>query len=107
VGATHEWDTLDSEPTVAARDELVELLRAFVRCPFEVVGHRAGVRPALADRRPIAGWRPDDPREGVLGGLGGKGVLWAPLLAEQLVRSVLGGEPIDAEFDVARRLAGR
>jgi glycine/D-amino acid oxidase-like deaminating enzyme len=106
VGATHEWNTIDSAPTAAARDGLIAALRDFLRCTFEVVDHRAGVRPALVDRRPIVGWRPDDPREGVLGGLGGKGVLWAPLLAEQLARSARHGERIDDEFDVALRLAG-
>ncbi|MGL4514814.1 MAG: NAD(P)/FAD-dependent oxidoreductase [Lacipirellulaceae bacterium] len=103
VGATHAWSKLDERPTDAARDELLGKLRAFVRSPIEVLDHRVGVRPALADRKPIAGWRPDDPREGVLGGLGGKGVLWAPKVAEGLARSVLDATPIDPDFDFARR----
>jgi glycine/D-amino acid oxidase-like deaminating enzyme len=85
AGSTYRWDDLHPEPTDAGREEIVAKLSAFLRLPFEVVGHEAAVRPVLADGRPIAGWHPLHPRIGFVNGLGSKGALLAPSLAARLV----------------------
>lgn len=83
VGATHEWDVLDSDPTDAAREELLGRLAQAGLSGVSVVDHQAAVRPATSDRTPIVGVS-DDGRFAWLNGLGAKGSLWAPTYADQL-----------------------
>jgi glycine/D-amino acid oxidase-like deaminating enzyme len=102
AGATYEWDDLTPTPTAAGRAELEARLRTLLKLPFEVVGHRAGVRPISADRNPILGFHPAEPRVGCFTGLGSKGVLLAPYFAGQLVAAMVGNGRIDAEVEVNR-----
>ncbi|SFI53401.1 NAD(P)/FAD-dependent oxidoreductase [Planctomicrobium piriforme] len=102
VGATFEWQQLDSLPTTAGREHLLARLKRFVKQPIEVVDQQAAVRPTMHDFRPVLGLHPDEPRVGIFNGLGAKGVLWAPWLAGCLADAVLHGQPIPAELDVQR-----
>jgi tRNA 5-methylaminomethyl-2-thiouridine biosynthesis bifunctional protein len=52
------------------------------------LGSRASVRAATPDRLPLAGRLEDGTF--VLGGLGGRGFTWAPLLAEHVAALALG-----------------
>ena len=49
AGATHDWTIDHGLPTSSGRREIETKLRAYLRCPFQVTGHRAGVRPASGD----------------------------------------------------------
>jgi glycine oxidase len=69
---------------------------------FRVVAQRAGIRVNLPDKRPVAGRHPEHPRLGLINGLGAKGALWAPLLAQQWMANVTTGAPFSAEIDVGR-----
>ena len=69
---------------------------------WRVVGHWSGVRVNLPDKRPVVGRHPREPWLGLCGGLGAKGVVWAPLLARTWVEHLLHGRPPDPEIDVAR-----
>ena len=102
VKATYEWDDLTPTPTAAGREKLEARLRSFLKLPFEVVGHRAGVRPISADRNPILGIHPAEPRVVCFTGLGSKGVLLAPFFAAQLVATMTGKGTIDPEVHVNR-----
>jgi glycine oxidase len=108
VGATHEPGVRDSNPSPGAREMLIESATFLLKQAgeFAVTGHRAGVRVNLPDKRPVAGRHPDEPRIGVLNGLGAKGALWAPMLARQWVNHLTDGAPFDPEIDV-RRFWGR
>ncbi len=84
VGSTYEWDRLDSEPTEAARAELLARLAEAGLSEVTVADHQAAVRPAMSDRRPIVGFSAAEPRLGWLNGLGAKGSLWAPTYADRM-----------------------
>jgi glycine/D-amino acid oxidase-like deaminating enzyme len=84
TGSTYRWDDLRPVPTATGRDEITAKLRAFLRLPFEVVGHEAALRPVLVGGRPFAGRHPAHPQLGFLNGLGSKGALLAPTFAAQL-----------------------
>ena len=62
----------------------MEAAERLLQRPFEIRRQETGLRLALLDKHPVAGRCPGDPRLGVLGGLGSKGVLLAPWLARQL-----------------------
>jgi glycine/D-amino acid oxidase-like deaminating enzyme len=103
AGTNYSWDRFDEEPTKAARIEIETALQAFWYQRYEVVGQKAGVRPVTkADNRPLTGLHPTQPRLGILNGLGSKGCLQAPLVAEALVAKLETHGTIPANLDVCR-----
>lgn len=104
VGATYEWQDLSSEPTEQARLKLLEKLNKWLKLPYEVLGQKAGVRPATLDRRPFIGLNPDYPQIGFFNGLGTKGVSLAPYFAQHFVGHLERHEPLQEEVDIKRYL---
>jgi glycine/D-amino acid oxidase-like deaminating enzyme len=84
VGATYRWPPFAAGTTPAARVELSERLAATTSLPFEVRAQRAGVRPAVRDRKPLLGRHPEVPVLSIFNGFGSKGVMLAPRLAALL-----------------------
>lgn len=89
VGATYEWEDLTPQPTEQGRAALLDALRAMGACPGEILDHRAGIRPILRDARPYCGPHPTRQDYWIFNGLGSKGALLAPWLADQLARRIL------------------
>jgi len=106
IGATLEDAGFDSRPTRAARDWL--LARAVSLMPalagWRIVEHWAGLRPASADGMPILGQSIVDGLF-VATGQHRNGILFAPLVAETLLRSVLE-RPVERQAFDPRRFAG-
>ncbi len=102
LGATHEPGVSDPSPTADGRATLEASAAKLLGTSWRFTGQRAGVRVHLPDKRPVAGRHPVHQNLGVLNGLGGKGALWAPFLAQQWVRHLTHGEPFDPEIDVRR-----
>jgi len=103
VGATHEPGARDRQPTAVARSALEASARELLGDrAFTVTGHRAGVRVNLPDKHPVAGRHPASPDKGVINGLGAKGALWAPMLAQMWAKHLTAGTPFDPEIDVCR-----
>ena len=55
VGSTYDWERKDPIITQAGKTELIDKLKSFCSFEFEVVRHEAGIRPTIADRRPVLG----------------------------------------------------
>lgn len=102
VGSNYDWDDLTLLPTEITRTSLLEKLELFLKLPYKVVGHQAGIRPSVADRRPVIGRHPQLPNVFILNGLGAKGAMLAPAMAEQLVNLLIKDTKIDTEVDVGR-----
>ena len=85
AGATYDRGSTDPTPTQRGRDEILAGLREFLTHPFEVVEHRAGVRPVVPGHRPVVAVSPRSHRVWCLNGLASKGVLYAPVFAAELV----------------------
>ena len=102
VGATYAWNDFSQEPTTAAREQLLEKVRRFLRCDFRITGQTAGIRPTVPDRRPLVGVHPEYDSLFLLNGLGSRGVLLAPYAAEQLVRFSEDGQPLPEAMDLSR-----
>jgi glycine/D-amino acid oxidase-like deaminating enzyme len=105
VGATYRWPPFADGPTPAARQELTDRLAAITHQPFAVVGQRAGVRPAVRDRKPLLGLHPTVPRLSFCGGYGSKGVLLAPRMASLLADWLEGRADLWPEVAVQRYAA--
>ena len=94
IGATYKWQDKTNEPTSAAREELETKLRTFLRCEYELIKHVAGIRPTVADRRPLVGQHPAHKRLFVLNGFGSRGVMIAPYASGALYNFIEKGEPV-------------
>jgi len=90
LGATYHWDDFNMEITTEAREELLANLEKSISVPFKIVDHKAGIRPTMHDRKPVAGFHPQHPSIGILNGLGSKGALLAPWCARHLAEYMCG-----------------
>ena len=104
VGSTYTWEPLDARPTPEGRAEIEAKLRAFLRLPFEVLDHRAAVRPVIDAGFPVLGRHPERPQFAYFNGLGSKGSLIAPFFADQLAAHLCGEGEIEDAVNVARFL---
>ena len=102
VGATYNWADKTKSITEDARLELIIKLKTIITCDFEIIDQVAGIRPTVKDRRPLVGSHPSLKNVFVLNGLGTRGVLIAPYIAEQLFNFIEYQEPLDAEVDICR-----
>ncbi len=102
LGATFDWDHFDETPTQEKRRELLDKFERAVKTPYTVLDHLAGVRPAVSDRHPLIGIHPDDDRHCIFNGLGTKGVMMAPGLADHLIDLMIHGHALPSDIDIAR-----
>lgn len=102
VGATNIFDNISTDTTENGLFELTERLRASVSIPFEVVEHRACIRPAVQDKLPLVGQHHDFLPLYIFNGLGTKGASLAPMLSRQLVNHLERGFPLDSECSISR-----
>lgn len=102
VGATYKWKDKTHTPTQEAKEELLEKLETFLRLPYTVEKHVAGIRPTVTDRRPLVGQHPEYSPLYVLNGFGSRGVLIAPEASEQLVQNMYTDVELHPEIDIQR-----
>lgn len=102
VGATYVWDTNNSEITSEGADELKEKLTFLTTENYDVIDQQAGVRPTTYDRRPIMGNHSEFTGLFLFNGLGTKGYMIAPLLAQEMVDYMLKERPLDKEVSLKR-----
>ena len=102
VGSTYVWNDFNNNPTTNAKDELLEKLNNLILCPYRVVSQRAGIRPTVVDRRPLVGQHKSHENIYVLNGLGSRGVLIAPSVANALVDLTEDNVPLPKEIDIRR-----
>lgn len=92
VGATHDWKNVDEIPTEEGKNELLEKLDKIINVPYKITSHFAGLRPATRDRHPYIGAHPFHKNMYVLNGLGSKGVIMMPWLANTFITGLLNND---------------
>ena len=102
VGATYEWKDLTNNPTEVAKEALLSKLNKFISTPFKVVKQVAGVRPTVKDRRPLVGRHAMYKNMYVLNGLGTRGVMIGPYVANKLYNFIENNLDLDKEIDINR-----
>jgi len=102
VGSTYSWDETDDIPTEKAKESLLNKLKKIIHVPFEVVDHKAAIRPTVKERRPFIGLHKEHPQVGIFNGLGTKGVLLAPFFANHFAEYLDGTVELMKEVDVKR-----
>jgi len=102
VGATYEWTDKTNKTTQKGKDELLKKLKAFLKCEFEIVDQVAGIRPTVIDRRPLVGQHSKHKRMFVLNGLGTRGVMIAPYVAQKLFDFIEYNVELHDEINITR-----
>lgn len=102
VGATYNWKDKTDLPTEEGKIELIDRIKEIVSCEFEIIEHYAGVRPTVRDRRPLVGTHEKHKNIHVLNGLGTRGVMLGPAMAQSLFNSIEKGTLLDKEIDIKR-----
>ena len=102
VGSTYNWSDKSNEPTTRAKEELVWKLKKIIKCEFQIREHLAGIRPTVNDRRPLVGRHHEYGQMYVLNGLGTRGVMIGPYVANQLFQLIHIGKELDNEINIRR-----
>ncbi len=102
LGATFEFDNMNSIPTSQGRDELLEKLEKWYHPKPEVVDHKAGIRPTVKDRKPLVGTHGAIQNLHLFNGMGAKGVMLVPFLAENFIDYLETGSEIIKEVNISR-----
>lgn len=102
VGATYNWQDKSDLKTDEAKEELLDGLKDLISCEFEVIDHLSGIRPTVKDRRPLVGTHYKYKQLHLLNGLGTRGVLLGPYLADLLFLKIEFGIDLDQNVDINR-----
>lgn len=102
AGATFQWNDISDIPTKHAAQEILQQIAQITSSSCEVKEQIAGVRPAVADRRPVVGVHPLHPSVAILNGYGSRGLILNPYCCKTLVNHLLYQKPIPLEINVQR-----
>lgn len=105
IGASYDWNHLDSVCTAEGRDEVMKGLQEILRMNnIEIVGHSAGVRPCTKDTKPYVGLHQEYKSLGILNGFGSKGTMLAPYYAKWMAEFLETGNAmgLDSATSVER-----
>ena len=102
LGSNYLWEFDDDKPTEQFKKQTETLLKSWLKVPFNIIDHKASVRPANVERRPFVGLHPVHKNIGILNGMGTKGCSLAPFFAKQLVDHLLYKKEILPEADIKR-----
>jgi glycine oxidase len=95
AGSGYEWEFTSDAPTIQGREEIEKSLQAMLKVPYEVIAHKAGVRPSTGIRRPLLRQHSEYKGMYLFNGLGTKGASLAPFFARQFARYIAVGNAED------------
>ncbi len=102
IGSTYDNHFTDPGPTEAGKDRLLKKLKEMLQAPFDIVHHRAAVRPTVRDRRPFLGVHPKFDQLYIFNGLGTKGSSLGPFWASEMVQYLTKNGTLDEAVDIGR-----
>jgi len=102
VGASFDWHYTDSAINPAYVQTVANSLATWLKLPYTIVDHMAGIRPSSLDHKPYLGFHPVYEQIGIFNGMGTKGCSQSPYYAQQLVQHILQHTPLDLEVSIAR-----
>jgi glycine/D-amino acid oxidase-like deaminating enzyme len=83
VGSGYEWNAKDDQPTAKSREMLINELNRVLSIPYEIIAHRAAIRPTMHNRRPVFLIHETITGMYMFNGLGTKGSSIGPYAARQ------------------------
>ncbi len=85
VGATYERNYQNELPSPEGLAWLKAEFEKLIDVPYEIIEHKAGIRPTTFGHRPFITWHKTDPNVGIFSGFGSKGVSIIPYYAQSFV----------------------
>ncbi len=101
-GATYQWEALNSDLLKSGFNEVQRRISSLTSAEYTVRNHEVGVRPIIRKSQPVVGFHPQHRQVAFFNGLGSKGVMYAPILAEHLADVLIDGGEIDPMWDLSR-----
>lgn len=105
AGSTYENTFENREPTEEATLDIKNRLDNMLKKSYCIKSAKAGIRPAVSDRKPLIGLHPEFKTLGIFNGLGTKGVSLAPYFAMRFYKHLEEGVKLDPEVTIARFLS--
>ncbi len=102
AGATYVWDDLTNNSTKEGAAEIIYQVKRITDASFIIKEQVAGIRPAVADRRPVVGMHPCYSSVAILNGYGSRGLILNPYACNALINHILHRIPIISDIDVQR-----
>lgn len=102
IGSTYDWRITEAITTQEGLKMLMDFASEIMGSKPELLAHRAGVRPAVKDRRPLVGKIKGDRNFYVFNGFGSKAVSLAPWLAQRFTEYLINGTELPAEAHLKR-----
>ena len=102
AGATFNWDTKSLICTEEAKDDILDKIKKIKSFTYELINQKVAIRPSVKDRRPIIGNHKKHKNIYLMNGLGSRGMLLSPYLANKLCSNILEKKKINSEINVNR-----
>ncbi len=102
TASTYDRDDLTTVPTQKGKKEMQGYLEEIYKGKYEIIEHRAGIRPTIVDRRPVVGNHPKFLNLFILNGMGTRGTLLAPQMTEFLYDFIEKSMDFDNEANLRR-----
>lgn len=102
IGSTYDWEYDDDQPSEVQAQKITTKLENILKVPFEIVDHRAAIRPTVKDRRPFIGFHSEYQQLAIFNGLGTKGTTLGPYWAKHFVNVLNGIEELSQSVDIKR-----
>ena len=102
TGSTFIWDDVEETVTDAGRKEIVDKLNKMISVDYTIADEKAGIRPAMPDRRPVLGKHPNYRNMYIFNGMGTKGVSLSPYFASYFADCLDDDSEIFREISVKR-----
>jgi glycine oxidase len=102
IGSNYEWNPKDSSPTLAQKDIFLKSFESILDEKYDVISHKAGIRPTTKDRRPMLGFHPENENFIIFNGLGTKGTSLAPFYVKHLMEVIFENKKIEQNVDIQR-----
>ncbi len=102
VGYTYDKENQNDEPTETGKLELLNRLSKLYKGKVKILKHRAGLRPAIFDRKPFIGFHDKYKNVTIFNGFGSKGVSLIPYFAMNLADHICFGKKMYSEVNPVR-----
>ena len=104
VGSNYEWRAKNDKPTAGMKKEFRIHLEHHLDSDYEIISHKAAIRPTNTHRYPFIGFHPYETKMGIFNGLGTKGASLAPYWAAHFEAHISQKVPLDANVDLKKWL---
>lgn len=102
VGSTYHKSFKDDCPAEEDKQQLMDRLCRILKIPFQLVAHKAAIRPTVRDRKPFIGTHPDYNNVFLFNGMGAKGSYLSPFFGDNFINWLCDGSPLHPEVDLKR-----